>query len=140
MSTRRRLDVSGPLKKINSWVRPGVLEVRARALRPVSALISEDLPTLERPANAISGPAIGGSEASDGAAATKSKSPANRRRPGSVSVLEKSSANPPPRRRAVCLGLDWVGLAVPARRGKTKSGNKKGDAVVPSLPRGRKQA
>src|SRR6266700_183785 len=43
-------------KKINCWVLPGVLDVRANACRPVSALISEDLPTLERPAKAISGP------------------------------------------------------------------------------------
>ena len=48
-------------KKISSWVRPGVCEVRASALRPVSALIRLDLPTLERPAKAISMPCIGGS-------------------------------------------------------------------------------
>jgi hypothetical protein len=47
-------------KKISSWVRPGVCEVRASAVRPVSALISDDLPTLERPAKAISGAPIGG--------------------------------------------------------------------------------
>ena len=40
-------------KKMSSCVRPGVCEVRARALRPVSALTRLDLPTLERPANAI---------------------------------------------------------------------------------------
>src|ERR1700733_13804265 len=89
MSTRTsRL---APPKKINSWVRPGVFEVRASALRPVSALISEDLPTLERPAKAISGPAIGGSESSDEAADRKAQSPANSRRPASISALEKSS-------------------------------------------------
>src|ERR1700756_3118871 len=53
---------SGPPKKISSWVRPGVFEVRASARRPVRALIRLDLPTLERPANAISGPAIGGGD------------------------------------------------------------------------------
>src|SRR5882757_754978 len=37
------------------WVRPGVLLVRASARRPASALIALDLPTFERPANAISG-------------------------------------------------------------------------------------
>ena len=41
-------------KKISSCVRPGVLDVRASALRPVSALIRLDLPTFERPASAIS--------------------------------------------------------------------------------------
>jgi hypothetical protein len=54
MSTRRKFAFSGPSKKISSWVRPGVCEVRASALRPVSALIRLDLPTLERPAKAIS--------------------------------------------------------------------------------------
>ena len=47
-----------PQKKISSWVRPGVCEVRASAFRPVSALIRLDLPTLERPAKAISMPRI----------------------------------------------------------------------------------
>ena len=45
---------------MSSCVRPGVCEVRARPLRPVSALISEDLPTFERPAKAISGAPTGG--------------------------------------------------------------------------------
>src|SRR6185437_6810856 len=51
------------VKKMSSCVRPGVREVRASALRPVSALIRLDLPTFERPAKAISVPRIGGSEA-----------------------------------------------------------------------------
>src|SRR5919197_925276 len=42
-------------------VRPGVLLVRASAFLPTSALIALDLPTLERPANAISGGPGGGS-------------------------------------------------------------------------------
>ena len=42
---------------MSSWVRPGVRDVRARLKRPVSALMSEDLPTFERPAKAISGAA-----------------------------------------------------------------------------------
>src|SRR5215475_4403031 len=75
MSTR--VSWSGPLKKISSWVRPGVREVRASALRAVSAVIRLDLPTLERPAKAISTPFIGGSEASDDAAATNCQSPLN---------------------------------------------------------------
>ena len=49
-------------------MRPGVCEVRASALRPVSALIRLDLPTLERPANATSTPAIGGSVSIEGEA------------------------------------------------------------------------
>src|SRR5947209_7364285 len=83
MSTR----IGWPLvsKKISSWVRPGVCEVRASALRPVSALIRLDLPTLERPANAISMPRIGGSTAIALAAATKRHSPANSLRPRSIS-------------------------------------------------------
>ena len=40
---------------MSSCVRPGVRDVRASAVRPVSALTSEDLPTFERPAKAISG-------------------------------------------------------------------------------------
>src|SRR5215510_2334113 len=75
----------GPAKKISSWVRPGVCEVRASALRPVSALIRLDLPTLERPANAISIPRIGGKTASEPAAAVKRQSPANSLRPRSIS-------------------------------------------------------
>ena len=45
---------------MSSCVRPGVCEVRASAWRPVSALTSDDLPTLERPAKAISGAPTGG--------------------------------------------------------------------------------
>jgi hypothetical protein len=36
-------------------VRPGVFEVRARALRISNEFISEDFPTFERPRKAISG-------------------------------------------------------------------------------------
>jgi hypothetical protein len=43
------------------WVRPGVLAVKARRLRPRIALIALDLPTLERPAKATSGGPGGGS-------------------------------------------------------------------------------
>ena len=45
---------------MSSCVRPGVCEVRASPVRLVSALMSEDLPTLERPAKAISGAPTGG--------------------------------------------------------------------------------
>src|SRR5580698_8558409 len=99
MSTTTR--GSGPLKKISSCVRPGVLEVRANALRPVNALMRLDLPTLDRPANAISGAAIAGSDLSELAAERKSHSPANSRRPMSSSVLENSPSilrNRPARR------------------------------------------
>jgi hypothetical protein len=48
-------------KKLSSRVRPGVLDARANPLTPVSALISDDFPTLERPAMAISTPRTGGS-------------------------------------------------------------------------------
>src|SRR5579862_7412168 len=82
---------SGPPKKISCWVRPGVFEVRANARRPVSALIRLDLPTLERPANAISGALIGGTESSPPAAEMKSHAPANKRRPASISAVEKSA-------------------------------------------------
>src|SRR5581483_9786012 len=84
MSTSRRPAWPGPSKKISSWVRPGVLEVRASALRPVSALMRLDLPTLERPAKAISTPAIGGRVSIDGDAQMNLKSPANNLRPCSI--------------------------------------------------------
>src|SRR5581483_3794717 len=84
MSTSRRPAWPGPSKKISSWVRPGVLEVRASALRPVSALMRLDLPTLERPAKAISTPAIGGSVSIDGEAQMNLKSSAKSLRPCSI--------------------------------------------------------
>src|SRR5712675_2375529 len=82
-------NVSGPapLKKMSSWVRPGVFEVRASALRLVSALIRLDLPTLERPAKAISTPSGGGSDSSDEAADRNRHSAANSLRPVSVSSI-----------------------------------------------------
>src|ERR1700761_5086052 len=85
MSTSRNAALPGISKKISSWVRPGVCEVRASALRPVSALMSEDLPTLERPAKAISTPAIGGSVSIEGEAQMNCQSPANSFRPASIS-------------------------------------------------------
>src|SRR6185312_2494476 len=59
-------------------------EVRARLLRPVNALIRDDLPTLERPANAISTGPIDGRVATDGLAERKRQSPANSFRPASI--------------------------------------------------------
>src|SRR6478672_3754982 len=84
MSTTLRL--SPPLKKMSSCVRPGVREMRARFLRPVSALMRLDLPTLDRPAKAISTPRMEGSDTADPAAAIKRQSPANKRRPASISA------------------------------------------------------
>ena len=72
-------------------MRPGVCEVRASAERPVSALISDDLPTLERPAKAISGAPIGGRPSDLAAAKKKSQGPANSLRPASIASAEKSS-------------------------------------------------
>src|SRR5271167_1569544 len=91
MSTRRRPACVGPSKKISSWVRPGVLEVRASALRPVSALIRLDLPTLERPAKATSTPTIGGNVSIEGDAQMNLKSPANNLRPCSISFASGSA-------------------------------------------------
>ena len=90
MSTSRKPALSGPSKKISSWVRPGVCEVRASALRPVSALIRLDLPTLERPAKATSMPAIGGSVSIEGEAQKNCQSPANSFRPCSISFASVS--------------------------------------------------
>src|SRR6202008_1811096 len=56
---------------------------------PVSALIRLDLPTLERPANAISTPFIGGSRSAVPAGAGKCPSPATSFRPASISAAEK---------------------------------------------------
>src|SRR6266699_1446067 len=91
MSTSRKSAFSGPWKKINSWVRPGVCEVRASVLRPVSALIRLDLPTLERPAKATSRPAIGGSVSIEGEAQKNCQSPANSFRPSSISFASMSA-------------------------------------------------
>ena len=41
-------------KKLICCVRPGVLDIRANVLRPVSEFIRLDLPTLDLPANATS--------------------------------------------------------------------------------------
>src|ERR1700704_4148144 len=92
--------VSGPapVKKISSWVRPGVFEVRANALRLVSALIRLDLPTLERPAKAISTPSGGGSDSSEEAADRKRHSAANSLRPVSLSSELNASSD---------IGLDF---------------------------------
>src|SRR5262245_16732369 len=86
------VSIGSPAKKISSWVRPGVCEVRASALRPVSALIRLDLPTLDRPAKAISTPCGLGNDSIEPAAVAKRHSCANSRRPASRSDDEKSDA------------------------------------------------
>src|SRR5215475_8105370 len=90
MSTRVRR--SSAAKNTSSWVRPGACEVLASPLRLVSALMRLDLPTLERPTNAISLPLIVGSEAADPAAETKRHSDANSRRPAPISPAVKLGA------------------------------------------------
>src|SRR5580704_10065915 len=118
-----------PPKKISCWVRPGVFEVRASARRPVSALIRLDLPTLERPANAISGAPIGGTESSPPAAEIKSHAPANKRRPASISAAEKSAIVSA--RRSPAVHRDVTGLRIadycPLRK-------QKGDVASPFSP------
>src|SRR5580704_6791448 len=118
-----------PPKKISCWVRPGVFEVRASARRPVSALIRLDLPTLERPANAISGALIGGTESSPPAAEIKSHAPANNSRPALISAVEKSAMVSALRSPAV--RRDVTGLRIadycPLRK-------QKGDDVSPLSP------
>ena len=84
MSTTR--SGASAVKKISSCVRPGVCEVRASALREVSPLIRLDLPTFERPANAISTPFIGGSRSAVPAAAANCQSAVNSLRPASISA------------------------------------------------------
>src|ERR1700712_3486900 len=91
MSTRRKPALSGPSKKISSCVRPGVCDVRASALRPVSALIRLDLPTLDRPAKATSMPAIGGNVSIEGDAQMNCQSPAKSLRPCSISFASVSA-------------------------------------------------
>src|SRR6202041_794425 len=81
-----------PAKKINCWVRPGVLDARASAFLPVSALIRLDLPTLDRPANATSNSPARGKDSTLPVAEIKLHSPAKSRRPASISALEKSAA------------------------------------------------
>src|ERR1700722_19765745 len=111
-----------PPKKISCWVRPGVFEVRASARRPVSALIKLDLPTLERPANAISGAPIGGTESSPPAAEIKSHAPANRRRPASISAVENSP-----------MMFDFTGHASPKGRAPVRPWQIHHDPLAPEI-------
>ena len=96
-------------------MRPGVFEMRASARRPVSALTRLDLPTLERPAKAISGRAGAGRPSGPATPATKRQGRANSRRPASSAAARASafsgagaSAGPGSsirRRRRTCPGM-----------------------------------
>ena len=57
--------------QFTSWVRPGVREVFANPFTPTRALITEDLPTLDLPANAISGTVGAGNPVDAAADVTK---------------------------------------------------------------------
>src|SRR5262249_15622533 len=72
-------------KKRSSWGRPGLGGARPSALRSAGGLMRLDLPTLERPANAISTPCIGGSDSKDAAAVRNRHSAAKSLRPASAS-------------------------------------------------------
>ena len=93
-------------------MRPGTLEVRARARRPVSALRRDDLPTLERPAKATSGSPASGMPPGSAAEVTNRHSFANRRRPASTAAASVSGlyfAHPESRYFAVGkIGRDQV--------------------------------
>src|SRR6202035_1924498 len=143
---------SGPPKKISCGVRPGVFEVRASARRPVSALIRLDLPTLERPANAISGAPIGGTESSPPPAEMKTHAPANRRRPASISAAEKSAMMSALRSRSARRYRASYRRQRPTKKAKrghsvpffqpkqdkrSALGGRLGDAVAPLARRGR---
>src|SRR5471032_3213095 len=91
MSTNLRAVLSAA-KNNSSRVRPGVFEVRASPLWPTSALIRLDLPTLDRPAKAISTPRAAGSEDGESAAEMKRHSRANSARPASISADENIDA------------------------------------------------
>src|SRR5258708_587207 len=93
-------------KKFNWRVRPGVLEVRARLVRPVSAFNRLDLPTLERPAKAISTAPIGGKASSWSAPKKNWHSRANKSRPASIAASLSSSSS----------GVAFESVAVPHRR------------------------
>src|SRR5215470_7746762 len=80
-------------KKLSSCVRPGVFEVRARAFWPTRALISEDLPTLERPAKAISMPTGDGRDAIELLPARKRHGLAKSSRPASRASAVSLSAS-----------------------------------------------
>src|SRR6185312_3807926 len=99
---------SAASKTLSSCVRPGVFEVRASPLVPVRALISEDLPTLERPAKAISSRSIGGRSSILTQPLMKTKGRANSSRPASTRSSLMASAT---------LTAGLVGLGRPPEAG-----------------------
>src|SRR6516164_7113988 len=82
-------------KKLSSRVLPGVFDVRASAFWPTNALISDDLPTFERPAKATSMPADGGKDAADPLPARNRHGLAKRRRPASMALASSSFLSDP---------------------------------------------
>ncbi len=88
------------MKKLSSRVRPGVTETRARLVRPVSALIRLDLPTLERPAKAISGRPSFGKSSMRTTPLTKVQAPLNSASPLAMSAAVNSELS------IVIAGLD----------------------------------
>src|SRR4051794_29920556 len=75
-----KVEPSGSAKQLSNRVRPGVFDVSASRLRLASALISDDLPTFERPTTVTSA-GDSGSRSSRSADSTKrsSSGPAIRR-------------------------------------------------------------
>src|ERR1700712_3671978 len=90
MSTSRNASGSPTSKKLSSCVRPGVFDVRARLLRLVSALSSDDLPTFDRPANATSGTSAPGRCSSLGADLRNAIGPAKVLRAASIASSSNS--------------------------------------------------
>src|SRR6478752_8601130 len=92
MSTSRSCPSLPRVKKLSSRVRPGVTDTRARLVRPVSALIRLDLPTLERPAKQISGLPSVGRPSILTTPLTKLHPPLNSASPRAISAFENSAS------------------------------------------------
>ena len=116
MSTSRSRTGSPTSKKLSSCVRPGVFEVRARLLRLVSRLSSEDLPTLERPAKAISGTPGSGRNLSSGADFRNETGPEKSFRAASSSSASRRSLRARPLRRVGGAGRRRAVAAGPRQR------------------------
>src|SRR5690242_5795189 len=114
MSTSLSCVGSPTSKKLSSCVRPGVTDARAIALRPVTALISELLPTFERPAKATSGQSGPGRKSSEGAESRNSTRPAKSRRACSASSAS-GSIEAAALRRAGLVGRVLLGLRLELR-------------------------
>ena len=79
------------IEKIKFPGAAGVFDVRARFLVPVSALISDDLPTLERPAKQISNRPFAGNCRGSTAPSKKSQRAEKSLRPASISRSVKGA-------------------------------------------------